>query len=172
MSYYFNKFEKIQYDIKGDGKYVTMTNLMVRTKVRDYLKNILVNFDYYDVVPGETPESIAYYYYEDVGLYWLVLLANNITDYFRDWPMSTAKFESYVKEKYQNVDEIHHYEIYPAYGKIETIQIPNNIGYPNAIPVTNYVYEDNLQKERSKIRLIKPQFTEQFVREFENIVKG
>jgi len=169
---YFNQFQKIQYDIKGDGKYVTMTNLMIRTKLRDYLKTLLVNFDYYDVIPGETPESIAYYYYENVRLYWLVLLANNITDYFKDWPMSTAKFESYVKAKYNNINDVHHYELQGSFGKIDTIQIPNNIGYPNAIPITNFVYEENLQKERSKIRLIKPEFSEQFEREFEKIVKG
>lgn len=170
---FFRAFPKIKYDVKGDGVYYTMTNLMRRIKIQDKVKENTIAFDFYDVQDGDTPEIVAYYYYQDVKLHWLVLLANNIIDVYTQWPMSVPRFEQYVYEKYDDVNAIHHYEIYQTSGDTtQIIQLPNNVGYPNAIPVTNFVYEDNLQKERAKIRLIRPEYTEQIVREFENRIKG
>ena len=41
----------------------------------------------------------------------MVLLINNVTDRYHDWPMSEQQFSTYVNEKYSNPDGIHHYEI-------------------------------------------------------------
>lgn len=170
---FFRAFPKIQYDVKGDGVNYTMTNLMRRIKIQDKVKENIVAFDFYDVQDGDTPEMVAYYYYQNVKLHWLVLLANDITDVYTQWPMSVPRFEQYVYDKYDDVTAVHHYEIYQTSGDTtQIIKLPNNVGYPNATPITNFVYEDNLQKERSKIRLIRPEYTEQIVREFENRIKG
>ena len=168
---YFKKFPKINYDVKGDGKFYTMTNLMIKNKFNDLIKKNIVSFDFYDVQDGDSPEIVAFYYYEDVELYWLVLLANDITNVYSQWPMSIPKFEQYVYAKYNDVNAIHHYEIYQLSGNTtETIKLPNNVGYPNAEPITNYVYEDRLQKELSRIRLILPEYVDQIKREFDNLM--
>lgn len=170
---YFSKFPTISYDVKGDGQLFTMTNLMRRVKFTEIAKNKLVNFDYYDVRDGDTPEIVAYYYYQDAELHWLVLLANDITDVYTQWPMSVPRFEQYIYDKYADVNAIHHYEIQQTSGNSKVvIELPNNIGYPNATPITNYVYEENLQKERSRIRLIRTQFVDKIESEFEQLLKG
>lgn len=170
---YFYPFPKIQYDVTGDGVLYTMTNLMRRIKIQDKIKQNTVSFDFYDVQDGDTPEIVSYYYYEDRELHWLVLMANDITDVYTQWPMSVPRFEQYVNEKYDDVNGIHHYEIYQTSGDTtQIIELPNNDGYSQATPITNYVYEDRLQKERSQIRLIRPEYAEQIVREFENRIKG
>ena len=169
---YFSSFQKIEYDVDGTGKYNLLTNLTINIKFKDYITSNLVNFDRYDVVLGETPESIAFYYYEDVRLYWLILLANNIINYHKDWPMTIPRFESYVNSKYTDPNAAHHYEIEEKYGENKVIKISNNVGYPNAAIVTNYDYELSLQKEESKIKLIMPEYSEQIVREFDKLVKG
>jgi len=168
---YFKKFPKIQYDVRGDGQFYTMTNLMRRIKFNDLVKNNIIAFDFYDVQDGDTPEIVAFYYYENVELHWLVLLANDITDVYSQWPMSVPKFEQYVYGKYEDINAIHHYEIYQTSGDTtEIIELPNNTGYPNAEPITNYVYEDRLQRELSKIRLILPEYVDQIKREFDNLM--
>tara|TARA_Y100000385_G_scaffold179013_1_gene184982 strand:- start:91 stop:612 length:522 start_codon:yes stop_codon:yes gene_type:complete len=168
---YFNKFQKIQYDIKGDGNLYTMTNLMRRVKFNNIVKSNIISFDFYDVQDGDTPEIIAYYYYENIDLYWTILLANDIIDIYSQWPMSVPKFEQYVYDKYTDINAVHHYEIYQASGNTNTIiEIPNNTGYSNAVPVTNYVHEDRLQQGLRQIRLIQPEYTGMIVKEFENLM--
>ena len=56
---------------------------MTRLVLRKTKENIL-DFDYYDVKDGETPEMIAHKYYDDVELHWTILVANDIVDYYED----------------------------------------------------------------------------------------
>lgn len=61
--------------------------------------DVTVFYDY-TVKDGETPEDIAYKYYGDPGLHWLVILANQIQDPQFDWPLSYDSFVSYMNTKY------------------------------------------------------------------------
>ena len=105
---YFNKFPTTNYDVRGDGNVTTMTDITRRVRVSGAAKLATVEYDFYDVVDGQTPEFIADRYYGDVGLHWLVLITNDIIDVYNDWPMSVQRFENYVKGKYDDVNGIHH----------------------------------------------------------------
>ena len=63
-------------------------------------------YDTYDVKEGETPEMIADKLYDDPELHWVVLMVNDITDRFHQWPMSAFQFEQYVKDKYDDPNGI------------------------------------------------------------------
>tara|TARA_B100000925_G_scaffold111895_1_gene82637 strand:- start:917 stop:1444 length:528 start_codon:yes stop_codon:yes gene_type:complete len=167
---YFEMFPKLFYDNKGDGKETLQTNLLTRLVLRTDMRDDAFDFDYYDVKDGETPEMIAYKYYDDVELHWTIFLANNIVDYYEDWPMSVQRFEEFVKEKYANPQAIHHYEITQTSGDTtETIDVGmNTVEYPSATPISNYTYEDRLQEKKRQIRLIQPRFIPTIVEEFEN----
>ena len=120
---YFEKFPKIYYDTKGDGNYKVMTDILTRIKLNDAVKENILEFDYYNVKDGETPEMIAHKYYEDPELHWTIIVANDIIDYYTEWPMSVRKFEEFVKDKYDNPQGIHHYEITQTSGEtITTIE--------------------------------------------------
>ena len=166
---YFDKFPKIYYDANGDGKYKVMTDILSRVKLTANIKENLLEFDYYNVKDGETPEMIAHKYYDDPELHWTILVANEVIDYYSDWPMSVQKFEQFVKDKYTNPQAIHHYEISQTSGDTETtIDVGmNTTDYPSATAISNYTYEDRLQEERRQIRLIQPQYISTFVKEFE-----
>ena len=165
-------FPKLFYDHKGDEKFTLQTNLMTRLVLRTDIKDDLFDFDFYNVQDGETPEMIAHKYYDDSELHWTIFLANNIVDYYEDWPMSVQRFEEFVKEKYANPQAIHHYEITQTSGDTEqTIDVGmNTTDYPSATPISNYTYEDRLQEQKRQIRLIHPRFIPQIVEEFENKV--
>lgn len=165
---YFQKFPKIDYDVKGNGNITQMTNIIKRVRFRNLTTSRLVNFDVYDVRDGETPEMIAHRYYEESEYHWLILLANDIQDYYMEWPMSVPKLEEFIASKYDDVNGIHHYTIKQESGDTTVdIEIPNNVGYPLAFPVTNYQYESTLNEERRRIKLIQPQYIERVVKEFE-----
>ena len=166
---YFDKFPKIYYDANGDGKYKVMTDILSRVKLTANIKENLLEFDYYNVKDGETPEMIAHKYYGDINLHWTILVANNIVDYYEDWPMSVQRFEEFVKEKYDNPGGIHHYEITQTSGDTNvTIDVGmNTTEYPSATAISNYQYEDKLQEKKRQIRLIGSQYVDDFVKEFE-----
>ncbi len=166
-------FPDIPYDAKGNGKETFMKDIFRRVKVKSNAKNNIVEFDFYDVQDGETPEMIAFKYYGDSQLHWTILVINDIIDYYTDWPMSVVKFESYMKEKYDNPDAIHHYEISQTSGDTtEKIEVGlNTTDYPSADSVSNYQHEQNLQDKKRRIRLIQPKFINDFVDEFEAKIK-
>ena len=167
---YFDMFPNIYYSAKGDGKYTIMKDIMSRVKLIAGVKENILGFDYYDVQDGETPEMIAHKYYGDVGLHWAVLVANDIVDYYEDWPMSVQRFEEFVKEKYDNPGAIHHYEITQTSGDTTiTIDVGmNTTEYPSATAISNYQYEDKLQEKKRQIRLISTRHIDGFVKEFES----
>ena len=165
---YFDMIPKIYYDTKANGQYNLLTNLMTRVKLRTDIKNDIYTYDYYNVVDGASPEIIAFKYYDNPEYHWTILVANDIIDYYEQWPMSTQKFEEFVKEKYENPQAVHHYEITQSSGDTtKTINVGMNItDYGSASAISNYTYEQRLQDEKSQIRLIRPRYITQFVDEF------
>lgn len=173
---FFRQFPKVDYDIRGDKTKVLVTNLTRRTRFRDFTKLNNVAFDFYDVKDGETPEYIANEFYGDPELHWVILMANDIVDYYTEWPMTVPTFEAYVKEKYDDVNGVHHYEYPQESGDTTTlIELPNESATTipsDAVIVTNYDYEERLQNERRRIRLLRPEFIAQVKKEFRNKMNG
>ena len=166
---YFSMFPNIYYSAKGDSKFTIMKDILSRVKLIASVKDNILGFDYYDVKDGETPEMIAHKYYGDVNLHWTILVANDIVDYYEDWPMSTQRFEQFLFDKYDNPQAVHHYEISQTSGDTtETIDIGmNTTDYPSATAISNYQYEDKLQEKKRQIRLIGTRYIDDFVKEFE-----
>ena len=175
---YFENFPVIRYG-STDGTIKNVTNLLRRVAIRSKLKTNVSFFDTYDVKNGETPEIIADKLYDDPKLHWIIMLVNNVTDRYHDWPMSEQQFNSYLNEKYSNPDGIHHYEISQESGdttqKIEVYD-PELISsdtdaYTSATAITNREFEESEQDKKRKIRLLDPVFVDQFVDEFRSLVK-
>ena len=170
---YFGNFPLVLYDSVGDGNFKVVTNLLKRVAVRSKVKINTALFDTYDVKDGETPEMIADMLYDDSELHWIILLLNDITDRYHQWPKNTNQFLAYVNDKYSNIDATHHYEISQVSGDT-TIKIDigtDNTEHSSASVVTNYEYEENLQDKKRKIRLLDPRYVEDFVAEFKKLMK-
>ena len=170
---YFDNFPTIPYDAEGNGKFKDVKNLLRRVGIRAKVKANTMLFDTYDVKNGETPESIAFKLYNDSELHWVVMLVNNITDRFHDWPMSEAQFLKFVNDKYDNVDAVHHYEISQSSGVTsKKINIgTSNSDYPTATAITNFEHEQEQQDIKRKIRLLDPSYLDDFVEEFKLLIR-
>jgi len=173
---YFSQFPKVSYDVRGNGIPQSMTNITKRVRFRNYIKSNYVTFDFYDVKSGETPEYIANEFYGDSRLHWIILLTNDILDYYNDWPMAVEQFEKYVYSKYDDVNAIHHYEYEQESGDTTfLIELPNDSATTipvGATAITNYEYEEKIQENKRRIRLIQPRFIGQIKREFTNKMNG
>lgn len=169
---YFQNFPVIPYDSVGNLTYKDVTNLLRRVALRTNVRTNVLLYDTYDVREGETPESIADKLYDDSELHWVIMIVNNITDRYHGWPMNGAQFLQYLNDKYSDVDGVHHYEIAQTSG--DTTQIINigtdNTNYPSATLITNREYEQAEQDRKRKIRLLDPQYIQQFVDEFKSIM--
>jgi len=170
---YFSEFPTIPYDAEGNGKFKDVKNLLRRVGVRAKIKTNTMLYDTYDVKNGETPESIAFKLYDDAELHWVVMLINDITDRFHDWPLSEAQFLQFINDKYDNVNAIHHYEISQQSGDTKKkINIgTDNTDYPAATAITNYEHEQEVQDNKRKIRLLDPSYIGQFVEEYKSLIK-
>ena len=175
---YFRNFTKGMYDIKGDGNKKLVTDLMTRVKVREKILNEAMLYDTYDVPNGEKPEDTAFKHFGSAQYHWVILLTNDITDRYYGWPLTDQDFETYITQKYDNPDAIHHYEITQSSGP-QTGNGPNDYSYkievnstePGAQSVSNREYEQRLQDEKRQIKLLDPNFLITFLDEFEKLVR-
>jgi len=170
---YFSEFPTIPYDAEGNGKFKDVKNLLRRVGVRAKVKTNTMLYDTYDVKNGETPESIAFKLYDDAELHWVIMIINNITDRFHDWPLTEAQFLQFINDKYDNVNAVHHYEISQQSGDTKKkINIgTDNTDYPAATAITNYEHEQEVQDNKRKIRLLDPSYIGQFVEEYKSLIK-
>tara|TARA_B100000287_G_scaffold118505_1_gene110418 strand:- start:1418 stop:1951 length:534 start_codon:yes stop_codon:yes gene_type:complete len=172
---YFENFPTIIYDSQGDGDFKDVKNLLRRVGLRVHIRTNVLLYDTYDVKEGETPEIIASKLYGDPELHWVILMINNVTDRFHQWPMSTPQFLEFINDKYSNPDGIHHYEVPQSSGNTKTkIEIFNEVdedAYTGLTPITNREYEENRQDELRSIRLLDPTYVGQFVSEFKTLMK-
>jgi len=175
---YFTQFPLIAYDMKGDRNYKLLPDILRRVKLRSGLRSGAFMFDNYNVKDGERPEDVAYKWFGDAQLHWVILMTNNITDRFYQWPLSQPQFQEHITDKYGagNEDAVHHYEIVqdsgPTTSRDNSHLVECNADADNPAIITNRQYEQRKQDEYRQIRLLNPNYLETFVDEFENLIQG
>ena len=174
---YFNYFPLMAYDVNGNKNYKLVPDIIKRVKIRSAVKSGALLFDKYDVKYGERPEDIAFKYYDDAELHWVVLLTNNITDRYYEWPMTQPDFEDYLTDKYGagSEDSVHHYELAqtsgPTTSSDDSHMLEVNSDTAGATTITNREYEEREQNKLRQIRLLDRTYLNQFVEEFERLIQ-
>ncbi len=175
---YFSQFEQGYYDLKGDGNEKLVTDLMTRVKVREKIIDEASLYDKYDVPSGERPEDTAFKHFGSAQYHWVILMTNNITDAFYEWPMSEQTFETFLEDKYTNPGAIHHYEVTQSSG-ITKAQGPEDYSYlievnsdaAGAQSISNREYEQRIQDKKRSIQLLSPSYLNTFLEEFNELVR-
>ena len=166
------------YDMAGDGVYKLLPNILRRVKLRSGMRSGSFLFDNYDVADGERPEDIAFQQYGDPELHWVILMTNNITDRYYEWPLTQPQFQEYMKDKYGagNEDAVHHYEITqtsgPTSSRDYSHMVECNSDETNPTIISNRDYEQRKQDEYRQIRLLDKRYLDTFVEEFDNLIRG
>ena len=171
---YFANFPVIPYDSVGNYDFKVVTNLLKRVALRAKVKTNVVLYDTYDVKEGETPEILADILYDDPEYHWVILLINDITDRYHQWPMSYPQFMSYIEDKYTDPNATHHYEISQTSGDT-TVKIDiglDNTDHSGATAVTNFEYEEEIQNTNRKINLLRRGYLADFVAEYQKLMKA
>ena len=171
---YFDRFPKGSYILPGTKTFKLVSDLFRRVKIRDKIKNEASIYTEYFVSSGERPEHIAQKHFGNPELHWVVLITNNIADALYDWPMSFSAFEEYIADKYDNAEAIHHYEKVQSSGPQTSIDyshlIECNSTDPGAQAVSNREYEQRIQDNKSRIKLLEPAYLPVLIEEFERLM--
>ena len=114
---YFRQVPKLDYPSLANDRtsvydFQTVKNLFKRAVIRDDIFNDVTAFTKYSVEGDERPDQVAYKFYQDSGLDWVVLTTNNIIHVRDEWPMGNQDFLTYLNDKYtaQELSNVHHYE--------------------------------------------------------------
>ena len=185
----FNTLPNLYYNVQTsptDVKLLATKNLWRRSEIVGEFKNSLTLFNEYIINNGEKPEIIADRLYKNPFYTWTLFVANDIVNYYEQWPRSSRQLAEYVTAKYDNPQATKHYVttevkqgnniIVPA-GKV----VPQNysISYYNGsttvtanptVSITNYQYEEQLNSEKEKIQVIKPSIIKQFISAYQRRV--
>lgn len=175
---YFNEFPIVKYNLSGvNGNTIDVTDIWRKVKVRSKIANNVALFDSFDVPEGDSPETIAYKVYGDAEYFWVVCLMNNIVNRYYDWPLDEYSFQQYVKDKYDNPQGIHHYELLQSSGRQEgdgpadySHLIECNETDAGAQSVSNVEYERRLQDKKRQIKLLQPNYLNNFIDEFRRLI--
>ena len=175
---YFDKFPLMTYDMKNNNQYKLLPNILKRVKLRAAIKSGVFLFDKFDVPMGDKPEDVAFKFYGDAELHWVILMTNNVTDRYYQWPMTQPQFQEFLEDKYDNPDGVHHYEITRTSGRT-TSNGPGDYSHlvecnsdeDGAVSVSNRDYEERLQDQYRQIRLLDPKYITAFTEEFFALVR-
>ena len=178
---YFGRFPMMAYDVKGNKDYKLLPNILRRVKLRSGIRAGSFLFDNYNVISGENPEDVAFKYYGDAEYHWVILMTNNVTDRYYQWPLSQPQFAEHLTDKYGagNEDATHHFEKTTDSGPTSS-NGPNDYSHlvecneddENPAIISNRQYEQRKQDEYRSIRILDKKFVGTFIEEFDNLISG
>ena len=194
---YFRELPNISYvsllpNQNRSDERIEVKNLFKRAKLRTDVDQSVTSFDYYLVQDNERPDIIAQKIYEDPNLDWVILVTNNITSIRNQWPLSNNELYQYCLEKYGSdlaVMQTKHFEtqeVKDNFGRIllkKGLIVDENFKFTyskddNTIEtvspaksVSRYTYEQRINEDKRKIRVLKPGLLSAFITDFRNIMK-
>jgi hypothetical protein len=152
----FRFFPRIDYKIDNYDSLLGV-DITERVKINDYLRNInAYNVRDYEIKEGELPENIAYNVYGNPSYAYIILMSNNIQNFYDEWPKDDYTLKKYITEKYgsitsANTTVAHYYLDIGIICDENTYNISSNT---NKYIENVYEYEKRLNNEKRKIKLI------------------
>tara|TARA_A100001234_G_scaffold126705_1_gene111208 strand:+ start:3484 stop:4149 length:666 start_codon:yes stop_codon:yes gene_type:complete len=185
MANYFKQLPNFEYVSRlPDSKisdFIEVKNLFKRGLLREDIFQNLAFFTKYKIRNNDRPDNVAFDFYEDSNLDWLVLVCNNIINIQTEWPMDQNDLDAYLLDKYGNYESlysgIHHYETTEVRDNQNIVIVPEGLQvesdyqitfYDNDLEtqvtktpvksVTNYEYENLIEDNKRNIFLLKPEY--------------
>jgi len=150
-----------------------LTNILVRTKLRDIVRKNTVVFYPYVVPEGERPDTLSHKYYGSVNFTWLIFYANEIFDPILEWPLSYSEFNAFLEKKYGNL-EYPQITVKEYYNKSKRIvDYDTWLTYPDNERSSITIYDWELEKNEAKrqILLIDNDYAETIQEELKTALK-
>ena len=190
MSNYFTYLPNVYVGVEeSNGKfgYRLTKNIFRRVYLDANLEKYITAFESFYLTDDMRPEMVANIMYGQPELDWLVLITNNITDIYTQWPKSTNDLNEYINNKYDDPDSIHHWETNKIELEDGTLLVDEGIEVNESyrvtmpdgsirskqdsiFPITNAEYEININEKKRIISLPAPGIVDIIVEKFRDIV--
>ena len=158
-NYYFKQFPTT---IKDK---ITLINLLKRVRIKSKVFDEAASYYPYVIQLNERIEHVAYNYYGDPNLTWLVLLSNDIVDPYFEWYLNPEEFNNFIEKKYGSIAAsqsiVKHYKNTTdnhivsadtfASAAASTL---SGLSASDYVAVDAYTFEDELNENRKFIRLL------------------
>ena len=192
---YFRQVPRLDYpslanDRRSAYDFQTVKNLFKRAVMRDDIFNEVIAFEKYSVQGDERPDQVAYNFYEDSGLDWVILTTNNIIHVRDEWPMSNQDFLNYLNSKYteSELSNVHHYEtkiIRDSRGRLiqpEGLIVPEGhsvtfldngvLRTESSLTLVSFLnHETTLNDNKREINILRSEFLTIFLDDIKNIMR-
>ena len=192
---YFRQIPNLDYpSLRNDRNsvydYQIVKNIFKRAVIRDDIFDEITAFTKYSVVGDERPDQVAYQFYNDSGLDWVILATNNIIHVRDEWPMGNQDFLTYLNGKYTEAElaNIHHYEtkiirdssgtlIQPEGKRVPagyTVNFLDNGTLRSESSLTSFSFlehETDLNDAKRNINILRPEFLGLFLENFADIME-
>jgi hypothetical protein len=159
---YFSYFPVINYN--GDN----LVNICVRADIPATVKNNTAQYAPYELrFEQETQETVAFDYYTDVNLDWLVEMTNDVIDPYFDWKISDSDIESLLINNYGSIANAMNTIVYSV--RLTGNNDPYNVIVSSQTQVSNVEYVSinaydhmfNLNGTKLGVYLLNTQFVDQ-----------
>ena len=192
---YFRQIPNLDYPSLANDRnsvydYQVVKNIFKRAVIRDDIFDEITAFTRYSVVGDERPDQVAYQFYNDSGLDWVILATNNIIHVRDEWPMGNQDFLTYLNGKYTEAElaNIHHYEtkiirdssgtlIQPEGKRVPagyTVNFLDNGTLRSESSLTSFSFlehETDLNDAKRNINILRPEFLGLFLENFADIME-
>jgi hypothetical protein len=153
-------------------------------------------FNKYTMTDSDRPDLLSQKFYQTTEYDWVILLTNGVINALFDLPIKENNLYTFVEEKYGVPDGVHHYEtlaVTNSFGEIilkEGLKVDSVFastthkfydrknktyftknGSDISFPVSYYEHEKKLNDERREIYILRPEFIQKFVSQFENALE-
>ena len=185
MSDYFSKVPNFEYVSRlpnsSIGDYVTVKNLFKKGALEEDIINNLALHTKYKIEGDDRPDNVAFDFYGNSNLDWLVLTCNNVVNIQSEWPLLQNDFDRFLLDKYgtyEKLNEINHYKTQEIKNSKDVVIVPEGLQCASdytvtyydyytdrevivlsrdcTTAVTNYEYESEKEDEKRNIFLLKP----------------
>jgi len=105
---FFSKFPSLQYDISGEGNFVTLTDISRTVDISNINEDSVSYYTFYDIQDGDRPDIISQKLYGTPNYYWTFFILNDQlkTGINNSWPSSAANFEKMISNEYDDYSAI------------------------------------------------------------------
>lgn len=158
---FFEKFP-LMYFPQPDGSRILVTDFIRAIKIDPQIKLNELLYDIYIAKDGETPEIISHKKYKSTQYHWVIMLLNEKFDPWRDFPQTDANLIKMAKEKYVDINAIHHYED----GNGNWVDAFTS----NKTPITNIEYERQLNEQKREVKILRPELLAEFVTQYRQLI--
>lgn len=101
MSYYFQAFPTMLYDVNANGKPIETIDIFRAVRLKPETRDSVLLYTSYVIQDGERPDHVSMKLYNSPDYYWTFFMVNeNLVNIFSDWPLSTLELENAIAVKY------------------------------------------------------------------------